>query len=283
MKPGKKRTVTREIRRNERIRAREVLVIGDDGERLGVLSLVEAQAAARERELDLVEVSPNSVPPVCRILDYGKYKYDQAKREKGTKHQHHGELREVRFKVKISGHDLELKLRRAERFLKEGDKVKLSVMFRGREITHPELGRSLLDRAQEYVGELAIVEKPPTMEGRFMNMILGPGRVRTQQSRPKADAAPAEAPEADAAPAEAPKADATTAEAPKADAAPAEAPKADAAPAEAPKADATPAEAPKADAAPAEAPKADAAPAEAPKADAAPAEAPEEAKAASEG
>ena len=205
MNPSKRRPVSREIRRNERIRAREVLVIGDDGERLGVLSLVEAQAAARERDLDLVEVSPNSVPPVCRILDYGKYKYEQAKREKGTKHQHHGELREVRFKVKISGHDMEMKLRRAERFLREGDKVKLSVMFRGREIVHTDLGRVLLERAKEYVGELAVVEKPPTMEGRFMNMILGPGRTRPPAAQSKSDGAKKEAPaesKSDEAPAE---------------------------------------------------------------------------------
>ena len=97
----------------------------------------DAIAAARDRDLDLVEVAPGAVPPVCRILDYGKYKYDQAKKDRGSKHQHHGELREVRFKVKIGDHDLNMKLRRAERFLKGGSKVKLSVMFRGREIVHP--------------------------------------------------------------------------------------------------------------------------------------------------
>lgn len=145
-----------------------------------MLPTPDALRTARERDLDLVEVAPGSVPPVCRILDYGKYKYEQAKRERAGKHQHHGELREVRFKVKISDHDMGLKLRRAAQFLKEGDKVKLSVMFRGREITHPELGRSLLHRAQEHVGEIAVVEKPPTMEGRFMNMILGPSRASRQ-------------------------------------------------------------------------------------------------------
>ena len=133
------------------------------------------------------------MPPVCRILDYGKYKYDLAKRERATKTTHHGELREVRFKVKIGNHDMELKLRRAERFLTEGDKVKLSVMFRGREITHPELGRSLLQRAQEYLNELAVVEKPATMEGRFMNMILGPAKTRPQPRETKEAAPPAEA------------------------------------------------------------------------------------------
>ncbi len=154
----------------------------------------EALDAAQERDLDLVEVAPNATPhPVCRILDYGKYKYAQAKRERGGKHQHHGELREVRFKVKIGDHDMDMKIRRAERFLQEGDKVKLSVMFRGREIVHPEIGRSLLQRVQGQLQEISVVEKPPTMEGRFMNMILAPGKVRPAQAAAKAEAPPAEA------------------------------------------------------------------------------------------
>jgi translation initiation factor IF-3 len=141
---------------------------------------------ARERDLDLVEVSPNSVPPVCRILDYGKFMYDQAKKERSTaRHQHH-ELHEVRFKVKIGEHDLDMKVKRTERFLKAGGKVKLSVMFRGREIVHPEIGRSLLERARDNLQEIAVVEKQPTMEGRFMNMILGPQVARPPaQPRPK--------------------------------------------------------------------------------------------------
>jgi translation initiation factor IF-3 len=160
-----------------------VLVIADDGERLGVMSTADALAAARQRDLDLVEVAPEAQPPVCRLLDYGKYKYDLAKRERAARHQHHGELREVRFKIKISENDLDMKLRRAERFLKEGDKVKLSVMFRGREIVHPEIGRGLLERAKEKLQEVSVVEKPPTMEGRFMNMIVGPGGQK--QARPQ--------------------------------------------------------------------------------------------------
>ena len=155
---------------------------------MGVLSLEEALAAARERELDLVEVSPSAVPPVCRLLDYGKYMYEQAKRERqATKHQHH-DLREVRFKVKISDHDMDLKLRRAEQFLKEGDKVKVSVMFRGREILHPEIGHGLLQRVRDRLHEVGLVEKPPSMEGRFMNMILGP---LTARPKPPKEAAPA--------------------------------------------------------------------------------------------
>jgi len=169
-------------------------VITGDGERLGVLPLAEALQAARDRDLDLVEVSPTSVPPVCRLLDYGKFMYEQAKKEKGTKHQHHGELREVRFKVKIGEHDMDLKLRRAEKFLREGDKVKLSVMFRGREIVHPEIGQQLLKRVQEKLQDVAAVDKPPTMEGRFMNMILSPAAAKVQKKE-----APKPAPEATAA------------------------------------------------------------------------------------
>lgn len=155
-----------------------------------MLPLQEALTAARERDLDLVEVAPNAVPPVCRLLDYGKYMYDQAKRERGAgKQHHHGELREVRFKVKIGDHDLDLKVRRAERFLREGDKVKLSVMFRGRENAHPEIGRSLLLKVREQLDEVATVEKPPTMEGRFMNMILGPISAKQKQATPEQDEA----------------------------------------------------------------------------------------------
>jgi len=158
------------------------------------MPVAEALTLARERDLDLVEVAPNAVPPVCRILDYGKYMYEQAKREKGTKHQHHGELREVRFKVKIGEHDMDLKLRRAEGFLREGDKVKVSVMFRGREIVHPEIGRGLLERVRDKLKDVSVVDKPPTMEGRFMNMILAP--VTARQKAPREARPPAEVPAA---------------------------------------------------------------------------------------
>ena len=155
-----------------------------------MLPIAEALTLARERELDLVEVAPNAAPPVCRLLDYGKYKYEQAKKERNaSKHQHQGDLREVRFKVKIGEHDMDLKVRRAERFLREGDKVKVSVMFRGREILHPEIGRGLLERVQEKLKEVSVVDKPPTMEGRFVNMILTPAAAR--QKPPKEAQPPA--------------------------------------------------------------------------------------------
>jgi translation initiation factor IF-3 len=141
---------------------------------------------ARKADLDLVEVAPNADPPVCRILDYGKYKYAQSKKEReARKHQHHVVLREVRFKPKIDTHDVEFKARTAEKLLREGDKVKVSVMFRGRELTHPQIGRDLLDRIYDKLKEIAILERPPTMEGRFMSMILTPTLAKQPVSKPK--------------------------------------------------------------------------------------------------
>lgn len=139
------------------------------------MPIEQALEVANERGLDLVEVAPNAQPPVCRILDYGKYKYEQARKEReARKHQRHVVLREVRFRPKIDRHDMDFKTRIAEKLLREGDKVKVSIRFRGREITHPELGRALLDRVYERLRDIAAIEKPPTMEGRFMNMILTP-------------------------------------------------------------------------------------------------------------
>ena len=125
--------------------------------------------------LDLVEVAPNANPPVCRILDYGKFKFDQAKKEReARKHQKQQQLREVRFKPKIGQHDVDFKTKVITKLLAEGDKVKVSVMFRGREITHPEIGRALLMRVQEVLKDQVVVERQPSMEGRFMNMYLAP-------------------------------------------------------------------------------------------------------------
>ena len=130
---------------------------------------------AREAGLDLVEVAPTAVPPVCRILDYGKFKYDQAKKERDSrKGQHASVLREVRMRPKIDIHDLEMKARTAEKFLKGGDKVKVTVMFRGREMMHPELGRGVLERVAEKLKDVSAVERPASMEGRFLHVILAP-------------------------------------------------------------------------------------------------------------
>jgi translation initiation factor IF-3 len=175
---SKEQAIAKDLRINERIRVREVLVIDDDGNKLGVIPIQQALDMARERGLDLVEVAPNSNPPVVRVLDYGKFKYEQAKKERDAhKHQRQATVREVRFKTKIGQHDLDFKAKTIGKLLSAGDKVKVSVLFRGREITHPEIGRDLLQRvAKQLVDEqhVATMEKHISMEGRFMTMILSP-------------------------------------------------------------------------------------------------------------
>ena len=140
-----------------------------------MVSFADAMGRAREAGLDLVEVDANGVPPVCRILDYGKFKYEQAKKERDArKHQRGTMIHEVRLRPRTGQHDIELKVRTASRLLAEGDKVKLSVMFRGREMSHPEVGEEVLGRALERLKEAASVEKSPSMEGRFLTVILTP-------------------------------------------------------------------------------------------------------------
>ena len=142
---------------------------------------------ARDAGLDLEEVAPTAVPPVCRLLDYGKFKYEQAKKERESrKAQHASVLREIRMRPKIDSHDLEMKARNAEKFLKSGDKVKVTVMFRGREMVHPEIGRALLDKVAEQLKEVSVVEKPPNMEGRFLSTILAPGHAKAKETAPAA-------------------------------------------------------------------------------------------------
>lgn len=158
---------------------------------------------ARERGLDLVEVAPNANPPVCRILDYGKFKYEQAKKEREAhKHQKQATLREVRFKPKIGTHDVDFKTKVVKKLLEGGDKVKVSVMFRGREITHPEIGRELLLRISGNLKDAAVVERQPSMEGRFMNMYLAPVPAKVPPKpraprAPKAESADGQAPAGD--------------------------------------------------------------------------------------
>lgn len=169
--------IVRQLRINNWIRAREVRVIGPNGENHGVIPLEQALNIARESGLDLVEVDPNASPPVCRVLDYGKWKYQQAKRERDArKHQKGGMIHEVRMRPRIGRADMDRKVSLVERLLGEGDKVKLAVMFRGREMSHPEIGREVLDRALEALKDVAVVEKPPGMEGRFLSVILTPGK-----------------------------------------------------------------------------------------------------------
>ena len=163
------------VRVNERIRVREVRVIGADGEQLGVMPPEEALAIAREGGLDLVEVAATSRPPVCRIMDYGKYKYEQ-KKKSASKKSHAASLKEVKLRPGTDQHDLNFKLNNARKFLMEGDKVKITVMFRGREMVHTYRGRDQLDEVLKQLGPIAKVESTPKMEGRFMSMIVIPDR-----------------------------------------------------------------------------------------------------------
>jgi len=153
---------------------------------VGVVSLPDALNTAREAGLDLVEVNPSENPPVCRILDYGKWKYQQAKKQRDArKHQRGTMIHEVRMRPRTGQHDIDLKVRTAERLLAEGDKVKLSVMFRGREMSHPEVGEEVLGRALERLKELTSVEKPPSMEGRFLTVILTPTVKKPAKPKPQ--------------------------------------------------------------------------------------------------
>lgn len=150
-------------------------MIDDSGEQLGVMSTVAALAIADEQGLDLVEVSPNAVPPVCRIMDYGKYKYQQQKRvAEAKKKAARVEIKEVKLRPKTEEHDYQVKLKRGRKFLEEGNKVKVTIMFRGREVTHPEFGSRILERFTKDVADLAVVESQPFMAGRFMTMVVGP-------------------------------------------------------------------------------------------------------------
>lgn len=149
--------------------------MGEKGEQLGIMPLNEALEVARNHSLDLVEVAPAATPPVCRLLDYGKYKYEQQKREReAKKSQKISLLKEVRLRPKIGAHDFEAKARTARKLLNEGDKVKVTVMFRGREFTHPELGWKLLQRMAEMVKDVSSVEGQPLLDGRRMNVVLTP-------------------------------------------------------------------------------------------------------------
>ena len=168
---------TDDARINDRIRARQVRLIGADGSQLGVKALPEALQIAREQGLDLVEVADKADPPVCKIMDYGKYKYEQDQRRKESQRKASSVvIKEMKFRPKIDGHDYETKMKHVERFLAEGSKVKLTIMFRGREMAHPELGRRILERVADRVGELAIVESAPRQDGRNMTMVLNPTR-----------------------------------------------------------------------------------------------------------
>jgi translation initiation factor IF-3 len=164
-----------QTRVNERIRIREVRLIDEAGEQVGIVQTREALEMARERGLDLVEVAPNAVPPVARLMDYGKFRYEQSRKERESRrNQHVVELKEVRIRPKIDDHDLETKGRQAAKFLDAGDKVKLTVLFRGREMAHPDIGRGLLDRLADLLRPHGTVEAAPRLEGRAMVLFMNP-------------------------------------------------------------------------------------------------------------
>ena len=214
-----------QTRINERIGVREVRLVDEDGKQIGVIDTKQALQLAQERDLDLVEVAPDSRPPVARLLDYSKYKYEQEQKAKAArKHQQQINVREIKLRPKIADHDYQTKKGHVERFLKGGDKVKVTIMFRGREQAHPERGRALLARLFEDLEGLGVVEQNPLQEGRNMHMLVAPskealrekkGKTGEEAAVPDPDAQPAAAeaePEAEA-PAEAPEASAATPEA----------------------------------------------------------------------
>ena len=160
---------------NEEIRDKEIRVVGSDGSQLGIMTPKDAMKIAVEQDLDLVKIAPQATPPVCRIMDYGKFRYEQARREKeARKNQKTVELKEVRMSLNIDTHDLETKINQARKFLNGGDKVKVSVRYRGREMAHPEMGRGLLEQFIEACSEEGVMEKPPKMEGRSLAMFIAP-------------------------------------------------------------------------------------------------------------
>ena len=160
---------------NDRIRVPEVRLIDETGQQVGIMRTQDALRHAQERDLDLVEVAPDAKPPVCRVLDYSKYKYEQAQKQKAArKHQQQITIREIKFRPKIAQHDYNTKKGHVIRFLNHKDKVKVTIMFRGREMAHPERGEALLNRLAEELEELAVVEQRPQQDGRNMTMMLAP-------------------------------------------------------------------------------------------------------------
>ena len=166
---------TKELQINEEIRDKEIRVITDDGEQLGIMSSKDALKEAEKRNLDLVKIAPTAQPPVCKIMDYGKYRFDKAKKEKeARKNQKVIETKEIRLSVNIDTHDFDTKVNHALKFLKSGNKVKVSIRFRGREMAHAHLGNGIMERFAEAVSELGTVDKPAKLEGRQMLMFLSP-------------------------------------------------------------------------------------------------------------
>ena len=173
----------RQLRVNERIRISQVRVIGEDGAQLGVMAPADALKLAREQGLDLVEVAPQTTPPVCRILDFNKFRYDEARREREAKKKRHvTKLKEVKFKPHIEEHDYQVKLNMLKRFLIRGDQAKVTMVYRGRELAHAELGRRILERLIQDLSFISRVERIPQLDGRFMTMVFGPDRDKIKRA-----------------------------------------------------------------------------------------------------
>ncbi|ABF45804.1 translation initiation factor IF-3 [Deinococcus geothermalis DSM 11300] len=199
--------IAKEHKVNEQIRVRQIRLIGAEGEQIGIIDTRDALAMAREKGLDLVMVSPQAVPPVCRLLDYGRFRYEQQQNEKeNRKRARAQEVKAIKFRVKIDDHDFNTKTGHVRRFLEEGHKVKVTIMFRGRERTHPELGERILHRVAETLADIGAPEGMPSMMGMDMNMIMVPkaapkrdsGRSESAQEAPTARSAEASRPEAPA-------------------------------------------------------------------------------------
>ena len=202
-----------DTRINERIRVPQVRLIGADGNQIGVVDTAKALSYAQERDLDLVEVAAEARPPVCRVLDYSKYKYEQEQKAKAARrHQKQVNVREIKLRPKIANNDYETKKNHVVRFLKGDDRVKVTIMFRGREQTHPERGERLLMRLAEDVADLGTVEQSPQQDGRNMTMLLAPSKKKPDEAPANGEAPVAEAPPTEAPPAEAPAADAPPAD-----------------------------------------------------------------------
>jgi translation initiation factor IF-3 len=170
------------LRVNERIRISQARVIAADGAQLGVMAPADALRLAREQELDLVEVAPQATPPVCRIMDFNKFRYEEQRREREAKKKHHvARLKEVKFKPHIEEHDYRVKQQRLWRFLLRGDQAKVTMVYRGREMAHLELGRRILDRLVEELKPVSRVERAPALDGRFMTMVFGPDREKIRR------------------------------------------------------------------------------------------------------
>jgi translation initiation factor IF-3 len=192
---------SRDARTNRRIKAREVRVVGPDAEQLGVLPIDQALARAQELGMDLVEVSPMAKPPVCKIMDYGKFKYlEKKKQNEAKKKQVVVQLKEVKLRPRTEEHDYDVKIKKVREFLAEANKARITVMFRGREMSHRELGQKVLQRVIEDLRDVAVIESAPRMEGRQMFMILAPNPKMLQSQRDRAKAAAAAAASAEGAP-----------------------------------------------------------------------------------